>query len=313
MSFQSSKFIQNLQFKPYRTESTGKSKQMSQAQKFNIPKARDFGWELKPMSSIYYKVLRNKSNQICVVLEHSLLRGVTTEMIYWWFKHFPKLSVKLLDISGYEGQKVPGYLLWHPSDHVSAQLKGKLGPKGTSRAGAKIHIKEVMQYEKYEQKYPVDQELTIYYCEKDGWCMGKSIPLIGPMMSLRISFKDVYQENKIIGVHYHYEVVAGSHKQNFIAQKITKKVVGNFGTEFWDAWLTHNTIEVGVFENFLPTLFEQRYDMDNLTYSRTMNPIMESPAELKGFDKELFEERVNGYEQSTNAFEYQAGAQKSFL
>mgnify|MGYP001793292495 FL=1 len=86
-----------------------------------------------------------------------------------------------------------------------------------------------------------------------------------------------------------------------------------FLTLFWDAWLTHNTIEVGVFENFLPALFEQRYDMDNLTYSRTMNPIMESPSELKGFDKELFEERVNGYEQSTNAFEYQAGAQKSFL
>ncbi|MEL6484631.1 MAG: hypothetical protein AAFP96_07270, partial [Bacteroidota bacterium] len=173
--------------------------------------------------------------------------------------------------------------------------------------------KEVMQYNIYDQKYPVDQALTIFYCEKDGWCMGKNIPLIGPMMSLRISFKDVYEGNQIIGVHYHYEVVAGSYKQNFIAQKITKKVVGNFGTEFWDAWLTHNAIEVGVFENFLPPLFEQRHDLNHLTYSRNMNPVSESPADLEGFDKGLFEERVKGYAESKNAFAYQAGKQKSFL
>jgi len=286
---------------------------MTQSQELNVPKARDFGWELKPTSSTYFEVLRNRSNQICVVLEHSLLRGVTTEMIYWWFTHFPNLRVKLTDTPGYEGQKVPAYLLWHPSDHVSAELKGKLGPMGMARAGAKIHIKETMQYEKYRLKYPVDQELTIYYCEKDGWGMGKSVPLIGPMMCLRISFKDVYEGNKIIGVHYHYEVVAGSHKQNIVAKKITQKVVGNFGTEFWEAWLTHNTIEVGVFENFLPVLYDQRYDLNNLTYSGRMNPVTESPSEQRGFSKTLFEQRVQGYKESTNAFEYQGATRASFL
>ena len=286
---------------------------MNQSQELRVPKARDFGWELKTISSTYFKVLRNTSDQICVVLEHSLLRGVTTEMIYWWFKHFPNLQVTLTDIPGYEGQRVPGYLLWHPFDHISAELKGKLGPKGTARAGAKIHIKEVMQYEKYRLKYPVNQELTIYYCENDGWGMGKSVPLIGPMMSLRISFKDVYEGTKIVGVHYHYEVVAGSHKQHFFAKKISQKVVGNFGTEFWEAWLTHNTIEVGVFENFLPVLFEQRHNLNNLTYGRTMNPVRESPATQKGFDKALFDERVKGYEESKNAFQYQGATKPSFL
>ena len=278
-----------------------------------VPQARDFGWELKTIDSVFFQVVRNKTNQICVVLEHSLLRGVTTEMIYWWFHHFPSMEVTLEDIAGYEGKKVPGYFLWHPSDHVSARLEGKVGSGNTSRAGAKIHIQEVMQYEKYGLRFPVDQALEIFYHEQDGWSMGKQVPLVGMMMCLRISFKDVYEDGEIIGVHYHYEVVAGSHKQNLIAKKITSKIIGQFGADFWEAWLTHNTIEVGVFENFLPVLYEQRNDLKNLRYGKEMNPIKESPNGLKGYSKELFEERVRGYEESRNGFDFQQGRANSFL
>ncbi|MEM1336274.1 MAG: hypothetical protein AAF634_09660 [Bacteroidota bacterium] len=286
---------------------------MSQSKNLVVPKARDFGWELKPTTSAYFEVIRNRSNQICVVLEHALLRGVTTEMLFWWFRNFTRLKIQLTDVPGYEGQTLPAYLLWHPSDHISARLKGKVGPEGTARTGAKIHIQEVMQYEKYQLKYPVDQALSIFYHEKDGWGMGKKLPLIGPLMVLRISFKDVYEGAKIIGVHYHYEVVAGSNQQNLLAKKVTKKIVGNFGTEFWEAWLTHNVIEVGVFENFLPVLFEQRHQGSTLSYSPKMNPVIERPAIQKGFSRTLFEERVQGYTESNNGFLYQGVTKKSFL
>ncbi|MEM6380326.1 MAG: hypothetical protein AAF705_19210, partial [Bacteroidota bacterium] len=159
-----------------------------------MPQERKFGWELKPVSSVHWGQVKNKSGQICVVLEHSLLRGVTSEMIVWWFKNFANLEVTLNDVEGYEGKKVPAYLLWHPSDHVSAQFKGNLGENNTARAGAKIHIQETMQYNKYGFKYPVNQELEIFYCENDGWGMGKKIPLIGTMIFLRISFKDIYED-----------------------------------------------------------------------------------------------------------------------
>jgi len=46
-----------------------------------IPKPREFGWELKPTSSVYFQKVTNKSGQLCVVLEHSLVRGITTEML----------------------------------------------------------------------------------------------------------------------------------------------------------------------------------------------------------------------------------------
>ena len=284
-------------------------------QKLSMPQERKFGWELKPASSVHWGQVKNKSGQLCVVLEHSLLRGVTSEMIAWWFKNFPNLRITLNDVKGYEGKKVPAYLLWHPFDHINAQLKGKLGENNTARAGAKIHIQETMQYNKYGFKYPVNQELEIFYCENDGWGMGKKIPLIGTMIFLRISYKDVYEDGKIIGVHYHYEVVAGTNKQNIIAKALNKKIVGGYTAEFWEAWITHNTIEVGVFENFLPALYSQRNDLDNLQYAKSMNPITQDMVsqDQKGYDNNLLGERLKGYELSENAFNYQDGIGKSIL
>ena len=283
--------------------------------KLSMPQERKFEWELKPVSSVHWGQVKNKSGQLCVVLEHSLLRGVTSEMIAWWFKNFANLKVTLNDIEGYEGKKVPAYFLWHPYDHIDAQLYGKLGENNTARAGVKIHIKETMQYNKYGFKYPVNQALEIFYCENDGWGMGKIIPLIGTMIFLRISYKDVYKDGEIIGVHYHYEVVAGTNKQNFIAKAINKKIVGGYTAEFWEAWITHNTIEVGVFENFLPALFNQRNDLENLQYAKSMNPINQDivSQQQEGFNKKLFEERLKGYEQSDNAFDYQNGIGESIL
>lgn len=283
--------------------------------KLIVPQERLFGWVLKDKSSVYFGRAKNKSGQMCVILEHSLLRGVTTEMIAWWFENFPNLEVKLDDIEGYENQKVPAYLLWHPSDHISAHLTGELGPNNTAQAGVKIHIKETMQYKKYGLKYPVDNALKVFYCENDGWAMGKQVPFLGKMMQLRISFKDVYEEGQFIGVHYHYEVVAGTNKKNPLAKFVNRKIVGQYDADFWDAWITHNTIEVGVFENFLPALYAQRDDLENLHYSKSMNPITEelSKQTQTGFDKKLFEERLKGFEKSTNAFEFQRGEEQSFL
>lgn len=281
--------------------------------KLTMPKERKFEWELKPTSSVHWGQVKNKSGQICVVLEHSLLRGVTSEMIFWWFKNFANLRVTLEDVEGYEGQKVPAYWFWHPSDHIAVEFKGELGKNNTAKAGAKVHIQETMQYKKYEFKYPVDNELKIYYCENDGWGMGRKIPLLGKVVFLRISYEDVYENGEIIGVHYHYEVVTGTSKRNFIAKAINNKIVGGLTTDYWEAWITHNTIEVGVFENFLPVLYSQRNDLDNLRYAKSMNPITKdmSPKNQKGFDIELLEKRLKGYEQSENAFDYQNGSEKS--
>ncbi len=269
-----------------------------------MPHARDFGWTLKPTGSTHFHLDRRENGQFTVVLSHSLLRGVTAEMIHWWFLHFANLRVLLDDVPGYAGQEVPAYLLWHPSDHESAHLLGDLGPGGVARAGAQIRIKEAMQYEKYGLRFPVDQALDIFYCADDGWAMGKSLPLIGKVMCLGISFRDVVENGEHLGVHYHYEVVVGASGNNPLVRALNGRITGRYPPEFFEAWHLHNSIEVGTFENFLPALYEQR-DRGTLRYARAMDSAPKMLEPQVGHDRAFFEIRRNGLSAATDPFAYQ--------
>ncbi|MEO1171091.1 MAG: hypothetical protein AAFX94_03420, partial [Myxococcota bacterium] len=219
------------------------------ATKLEMPAAREFGWALKPVSSSEFEIHQRDNGQFCVVLNHALLRGVRSEMIAWWFKNFGRLRVRLVDTPGYEDTQIQAYLLWHPIDHCSVTLSGRLAPDGSAQRGASIHIQEAMQYDVYGWKYPVDSTLKIHYVGDDGWAMGRSLPLIGPVMMLRIHYRDVVEAGQHLGTHYHYEVVIGASGSNPFARLLNSKLSSSFGPEFFAAWHRHNVIEVGVFEN----------------------------------------------------------------
>ena len=278
-----------------------------------MPPARNYGWALKPTSSSHFEIVKRENGQFCVVLNHALLRGVRAEMIHWWFLNFANLRVRLEDVPGYEGVIVPAYLLWHPIDHVNARFGGALAADGTAKAGGTIHIQEAMQYDTYGLKYPVDQKMSIFYVGPDGWGMGKALPLIGPVMVLRIHYRDVEENGAHLGVHYHYEVVIGASAGNVIARQINARLTAKFGPEFFNAWHRHNVIEVGVFENFLPPLWNQRADLSNLTYRPDMDPMRAISGQEAGFDRLLFEKRVEAYRTSPRPFDVQAYDKPSFL
>ena len=170
-----------------------------------------------------------------------------------------------------------------------------------------------MQYLKYGWKYPVDSQLKIYYREKDGWAMGKEIPVLGKMMMLRIHFEDVVEGDEIKGVHYHYEIVIGAGGKNPFSRFASRKVGSHFSTEFFEAWQMHNAIEVGTFENFLPAIYEQREDKENLEYSRSMNSISNDGPPQVGFDRTLFEHRVQGYRDAKDVHQFQAWDRPALL
>ncbi|MEM1287761.1 MAG: hypothetical protein AAGH60_05375 [Pseudomonadota bacterium] len=278
-----------------------------------MPAKRDFGWTLKPVSSSHFDIHQKDNGQFCVVLNHALLRGVSAEMIAWWFQNFPRLKVRLRDIPGYEGKQVPGYLLWHPIDHHSAELSGALGPDGIAKEGCSIHIREAMQYDRYGWKYPVDSKLKLFYVGSDGWAMGKMLPVLGPVMMLRIHFNDVFEDGQHVGVHYHYEVVIGATGNNPAARFVNSRITAHYGPEFFAAWHRHNVIEVGSFENFLPALFAQRDNLSNLEYARDMNPAPPSVESQHGHDGALFKERLSGYANTNAPYEFQRYQGPSFL
>ena len=170
-----------------------------------------------------------------------------------------------------------------------------------------------MQYNKYGWKYGVDKELSVFYCGQDGWAMGKKLPILGETMVLRIHFKDVKEGEKIIGVHYHYEVVIGLSGQDLVSKFINSKLTKKISTTFFEAWHLHNAIEVGTFENFLPALFAQKANMTSLHYSKDMSPRLSSPVTQKGYSEALFNERLRGYENADNLYQFMAYEQPSFL
>ncbi|MEM6384481.1 MAG: hypothetical protein AAF739_17575 [Pseudomonadota bacterium] len=278
-----------------------------------MPAARDFGWINKPVSSSHFDIHQKDNGQFCVVLNHALLRGVSTQMIHWWFLNFTRLRVRLQDVPGYEGRQVPGYWLWHPVDHLSADLSGAVGPGGVAQPGCSIRIREAMQYERYGWDYAVDSKLKVFYVGPDGWAMGKAVPGVGPVMMLRIHFKDVLEGGRHLGVHYHYEVVIGATGSNPVARLINRRITGEYGPEFFAAWHRHNVIEVGTFENFLPALFAQKDDLTSLQYSRDMNPHLPSPDTQEGYDRALFDRRLEGYVRSNSPFEFERYEHATFL
>lgn len=279
----------------------------------HMPAARYFGWALKPVSSSHFGIHQKENKQFCVVLNHALVRGVSAEMIHWWFLNFTRLKVRLLDVPGYEGRQVPAYWLWHPIDHLSAELSGELGTGGTAKPGCKIQIREAMQYDRYGWKYPINNRLKVFYVGSDGWAMGKVLPLIGPVMMLRIHFKDIVQDAQHVGVQYHYEIVIGASGENPVARFINSRITGEFAPEFFAAWHLHNVVEVGTFENFLPALFAQRNELSSLSYSRDMNPSLPPPHSQQGYDRALFESRLNGYSETRTPYLFQEYADASFL
>jgi hypothetical protein len=278
-----------------------------------MPSQRLFDWQLKSINSTKFGIVQRENGQFCVVLNHSLIRGVSAQMIHWWFLNFANLQVKLIDIDGYSKQIVPAYLLWHPEDHHSVTLSGELGSGNTAQAGAFIAIKEAMQYLKYQWKYTVNDTLKIFYCEHDGWAMGKELPFFGKLMSIRLHYKDVFDGGEHIGAHYHYEIVIGVDGSNPLSRLINNRIKRHFSPEFFEAWQTHNAIEVGTFENFLPALYEQRKQLNHLAYSKSMNSAALFEPSVAAFDTPLFEQRMAGYKKAKNVHDYQAIYKPSFL
>ena len=58
---------------------------------------------------------------------------------------------------------------------------------------------------------------------------------------------------------------------------------------------------------------ESIVNLADIHYSKNMNPISHIPENLSSHDENLVQERLKGYENSTNAFTYQRGLEKSFL
>ena len=108
------------------------------------PTPRDFGWKLKETDATTFQIKFHPENdQMVVVLNQPMVRGgVTSEMIYWWFKHFANLKVRIRNVGNYsDGDVIPAYFLWHPFDHFAVTQLGE-NDEGKLKVGSKFQIQE---------------------------------------------------------------------------------------------------------------------------------------------------------------------------
>ena len=204
--------------------------------KLALPEPREYGWTLKRLSSAKTTVRRDSVGGIDIEIEHSILRGVSVEMLAWWFQHLDKELM-------FRGEKLPVYLLWHPYDHVS--VEATRDGAGRIAAGSTLHVHEVFGR---DARFVVKEAFGVHRWDSGGIGLHLEVPGVR-LAQLDHEFRDVDG-----GVRYHTRAHLGA--PGVLGALVNALVIPlKFDDDKIGAWLTHNVEEVGNFENFLPELY----------------------------------------------------------
>lgn len=207
-----------------------------------LPPKRVFGWTSKPLNSAKTTVTNLPTDQIELTIAHDTIKGVTTEMLMWWFSTFTELKVKI------SGGTYPAYHVWHPFDHIEAAAI-KTEADRPMKQGDKIWIHEAFQR---DGRFEVDETAVVSTLDAGG--MGLTAYKLGQtLLDLQHRFQDVEG-----GVDYRSRMVLGM--ESGLLKPLINNIVlpKRFSREKADAWLLHNVEEVGYFEYFLADLYDRR-------------------------------------------------------
>ncbi|MFT3744168.1 MAG: hypothetical protein QM785_07730 [Pyrinomonadaceae bacterium] len=207
--------------------------------RFETPESLPIDWKCKFVESARSGVEVKSDGRIHCWIEHETVKGVTPEMLVWWFKHLEG------DIE-IGGVKYDRYRVWHPHDHIFAEY-AKRGADGTVGVGSIIHLAEMLNG---DQRYLVHIYSEIVKLDETGYVHRPH------MHGLRLAEMRYSFERTGDGTKYVNSLTIG-HK-GFLGRLLNpliRKFV--FDAERGRAWIKHNIEEVGNFEYFLPQLFSR--------------------------------------------------------
>jgi hypothetical protein len=214
--------------------------------KWQLPSVKEFNWQMKTLDSAVTRFTIDKSGVFHLHIEHDILKGVTPQMLEWWFKHIGGTMF-------YQGQEYPRYWVWHPKDHIHWALKNRL-KSGEVGVGSQFHIVEAFDR---NPNFLVDSIEVVEKLDSTGIKLVKRI-LGVEVFSLQHDFMPVPN-----GTQYNSYMKVGVPRGVFgwVFNTIIRPFI--FTKPMGAAWLKHNIEEVGNFEFFLPELFyEERAKRD---------------------------------------------------
>ncbi len=203
----------------------------------SLPEPLPIHWICKSVESASTSTSVLDNGRLHIKICHEVIRGVTPEMLLWWFQN-------LEGDMYYEGRILPRYRVWHPRDHVSISYS-KRADDGTISAGAVLHIREAFGR---LPKFFVDVKSTIRWLGIDGFVHrprwhGLSIVVMSYKFS-PAALGTTYTNRLIVGFPGRWARVL-----NWLIRRFV------FTEERARAWIKHNVEEVGNFEAFLPELY----------------------------------------------------------
>lgn len=213
-----------------------------------FPPPRQFGWILKPLSSaesISATQLETGQNEFRI--KHGLIKGVSTEMLYWFNQNFLDLEFII------NGTVVSAFHCWHPFDHILLERKsGKAGD--VLKNGDMLRLKEAFGR---DIKYVVDDIAAV--CDFGEKSFGVRVDLgLATLGRLVHRFENVPGGTQC---NTHFVIGLGPTSPSLLKLFVNNVVLpSKFGPAMQTRWLKHNVEEYGCLENFLPKAYSRRAD-----------------------------------------------------
>jgi hypothetical protein len=223
--------------------------------RWTIPAPLACPWPLKPLSSATTRLNRLADGRLELTIKHDLIRGVTREMLAWWF-------CRIDGTIDYMGQTVPRYRVWHPRDHIFYK-DVTTAADGTGSAGTRRHIVEAFDRNRHylvniiDRVVKLDETGILLSTEQAGITLGafqsQLIPLGAEVATLQHDFIAAplgarYESRLLVGRDTLFGRLLLNHR--LLPWLVMSEDMGR-------AWLQHNVEEVGNFERFLPGLYER--------------------------------------------------------
>lgn len=207
--------------------------------KWKLPPELDFGWQLKTLASAKTNFKIDTDGVYRLTIEHELIKGVTPQMLLWWFKNIGGNMT-------YKGKTYSRYQVWHPKDHIHWSLE-KSKFDGEIGVGSYFRIVEAFGR---NPKQLIDSTEVVEKLDETGIRLVRRIVGI-EVFSLEHQFISAGQNT-----YYKSQMIVGTN------HKLFKTFFNSFIRPFLfteamaKAWLLHNIEEVGNFEFFLPEIYE---------------------------------------------------------
>jgi DAPG hydrolase PhiG domain len=229
--------------------------QQFSAMKRQAPEPLNIQWKCKSIETAHsgYEILAD--GRIHCWIEHDVIRGVTPQMLVWWFKHLEGD----VDI---EGQRLNRYRVWHPRDHIAIEYSRR-NPDGSIGVGCVIHLTEMLGA---NPDYLIDVHTEIVKLDEQGFAHRPRFH------GFRLARMDYEFRETDGGTIYRNSLTVGA--QGILGKLLNRLIRAFvFNEARGRAWIKHNIEEVGNFETFLPKLYAAEGRLENSIHRLSNQPL----------------------------------------